>query len=51
MNMQVENRLPRPRSNVEHRPVSVLNIALAGNLCGHEVAAADDFGIGSLSLF
>ena len=45
MDMEMKHRLPRSRTHVEHGPVSLLDIPLAGNLGGGQVAAADHFGV------
>ncbi len=47
----MENRLSGAGAHVEDRAVSLLDVALAGDLGGGEVAAADDFGVGGLGLF
>lgn len=43
--MQMEDRLSCARSNVEDGPVALLDVALAGDLRGGQMAAADQFGI------
>jgi hypothetical protein len=45
VDVEVEDRLSRSRADVENGAVSLLDVALACNLCGGEVAAADDCGI------
>ncbi len=47
----MENRLSGAGAHVEDGAVSLLDVALAGDLGGGEVAAADDFGVGGLGLF
>lgn len=49
--MEVENRLSGARPDVEDGAVSLLDVALAGDLGGGEMAAADEFGVGGLGLF
>src|SRR5271169_61404 len=43
--MQMEYRLPRPRPDVVHRAVSVLDAALAPDLRRYELAVAKDLGV------
>jgi hypothetical protein len=45
MNMQMKHRLSGTRADVDHGAVSVLNPALASDLRGHQVAAAQGLGI------
>lgn len=49
--MEVEDRLSGAGTDVDDGAVSLLDVALAGDLGGREVAAADDFGVGDLGLF
>ena len=49
--MQVEDGLSGAGADVEDGAVSMLDVALAGDVGGGEVAAADDFGVGGLGLF
>jgi hypothetical protein len=51
MNVQVEDRLPGARSHIQHRPVSVLDIALVSDSSCREVTMSDDFGIAFLGFF
>lgn len=46
MQVQMENGLARVRAHVVHRAKSVLQLALAGDLCRHKLAIAHQFGIG-----
>jgi len=41
VHVQVEDRLPGTRADVEHGPVAIFNAALACDVCGDELAAAD----------
>ena len=49
VDVEVEDRLSRARADVENGAVSLLDVALACNLGGGEVAAADDCGISGVS--
>ena len=49
VDVEVEDRLSRARADVENGAVSLLEVALACNLGGGEVAAADDCGISGVS--
>ncbi len=49
--MEVEDGLSGTRADVEDGAVSPLDVALAGDVGGGEVATADDFGVGGLGLF
>ena len=49
--MQVEDGLSSAGADVEDGAISLFDVALAGDLRGDEVAAADDFGVGGLSFF
>ena len=49
--MEVEDGLTGAGADVEDGAVSLLDVALARDLGSGEVAAADDFGVGSLGLF
>jgi hypothetical protein len=51
MHVQVEDRLSGARPNIEDGAVSLLDVALARDLGGSKVAAADHFGVGGLRLF
>lgn len=50
VDVKMEHRLSGAGADVENGAVSMLNVALAGDLGGGEVAAADDFGVGGLGL-
>ena len=45
MHVQVKNRLPGMRADVEHGSIAVLDAALARDIGGDELAAADQLGI------
>ena len=45
MHVQVEHGLAGARPHVEHSSIAVLDAALAGNVGGREMAAADHRGI------
>jgi hypothetical protein len=47
----MEYGLSRPGSDVQHSTVALLNVALAGDLCSRQVAAANEFGVRHLGLF
>jgi len=47
----VEDRLSGAGADIENRSVSLLDVALARNLRGGEVTAANDFRVGSFCLF
>ena len=49
--MEVEDGLAGAGADVEDGAVALLDVALAGDLGGREVAAADDFGVGGLGFF
>lgn len=49
--MQVEDGLPGAGADVEDGAVSLLDVALAGDPRGDEMAAADQFGVAGLSFF
>jgi hypothetical protein len=51
MHMEVEDGLSGARTDVEDGAVSVFDVALAGNLRGDEMAAANDFCVAGLGLF
>src|ERR1700722_17081582 len=51
MDMQMEDGLSGARADVEYGAVSLLDIALASDLGGGQVAAADEFGIRGLGFF
>src|SRR5580698_163063 len=45
MHMQVEDGLTGSRTDVEHGAVAILNAALAGNIGGDQMAAANEFAV------
>jgi len=45
MHMQVKYRLSRLRPHIEHRPIAILNAALACYVGGSEMTTADQFGV------
>jgi len=49
--VQVEDGLSGAGADVQDGAVSLLDVALAGDLSGGEVAAADDFRVAGLSFF
>ena len=49
--MEVEYGLSGAGADVEDGAVSLFDVALAGNLGGGEVTAADEFGISGLGFF
>jgi hypothetical protein len=49
--VEVKDRLSGAGADVEDGAVSLLDVALAGDLRGGEVTAADDFGIGVIGFF
>jgi len=49
--VEVEDGLASAGADVEDGAVSLLDIALTGDVGGGEVAAADEFGVGGLGLF
>src|ERR1700683_4045871 len=51
VDVQEKHRLPRPRTHVQHGPVSFFDVPLARNLSRRQVTAADHFGVFSLRLF
>jgi hypothetical protein len=51
VDVEVEDGLAGAGADVEDGAVSLLDVALAGDVGGGEVAAADDFGVGGLGLF
>jgi hypothetical protein len=51
MNVEMKHGLTGAGADVEDGAVSLLEVALAGDLGGGEVAAADDFGVGGLGFF
>jgi hypothetical protein len=51
MHVQMKNRLSGAGANIEHGAVSVFNVALAGDLRGGQVAAANDLGVSGLRFF
>src|SRR5437016_3888146 len=51
MHVEMEDGLSGAGADVEDGAVSLLNVALAGDLGGGEVAAADNFCVGGFSFF
>ena len=51
VDVQMKHRLPCAGTHVEHGPVSLLDVALARNLGGGQVAAANHFGVLGLRFF
>jgi hypothetical protein len=51
VDVKVEDGLSGTGSDVENRAVALLDVALAGDVGGGEVAAADEFGVCGLSFF
>jgi hypothetical protein len=51
VDVEVEDGLSGAGAHVEDGAVSLLDLALAGDVGGGKVTAANDFGVGSLSLF
>ena len=49
--MEVENGLSGAGADVEDGAVALLEVALAGDVGGGEVAAADEFSVGGLGFF
>jgi len=49
--VEVEHGLSGAGADVEDGAVALLDVALAGDVGGGEVAAADEFGVGGLGLF
>lgn len=49
--MEVENRLSSAGADIKNGAVSLLDVALTGDLGGGQMAAADEFGVGGLGLF
>jgi hypothetical protein len=47
----MKDRLSGAEADVEDGAVSLLDVALAGDVGGGEVAAADQFGVGGFGLF
>ena len=47
----MKHRLPRARTHVEHRAVSLLDISLTRNLGRHQVTASDHLGVVGLRFF
>jgi hypothetical protein len=45
MHVQMKHRLAGARTHIQHGTISVLDIALAGNLGGGQVALANHFGV------
>jgi hypothetical protein len=51
VDVEVEDGLSGAGADIEDGAVSLLDVALAGDLSGGEVTAADDFGVGGLGFF
>jgi hypothetical protein len=51
VDVEVEYGLPGAGADVEDGAVSLLDFALAGDVRGCDLAAADEFGVGSLGFF
>jgi hypothetical protein len=51
MYVEVKDGLSSARADVKNGPVSLLDVALAGNLSRDQMAASDDLGVGRLSFF
>ena len=49
--MQVKDGLPCAGANIEDGAVSLLDLALAGDHGGGQMAAADDFGVSAFRFF
>lgn len=49
--MEVEDRLPSAGTDVKDGTISLLDVALAGDLGGGEMAVADDFGVRGFGFF
>ncbi len=49
--MEVEDGLSGAGADVEDGAVSLLDVALAGDLGGRKVTTSDDFGVGDLGFF
>jgi hypothetical protein len=48
VHVQVKHGLSRSRPNIENRPISVFDLALAGNLRRRNMALANDFSVAVL---
>ena len=51
VHMQVKNRLSRLRPHVEHRAIAILDAALACDMGGSQMTAANQFGVLGRSFF
>jgi len=51
VDVEVEDGLAGAGADVKDGAVSLLDVALTGDLRGGEMAAADDFGVGGLGFF
>lgn len=51
VDVKMEYGLSSAGTYVQDGAISLLDVALAGDLGGGEVAAADDFGVGGLGFF
>jgi len=51
MNVQVKDGLARSGPDVQHSPIASLDVPLARDLRGREVAAANDLGVAFLRFF
>jgi hypothetical protein len=51
VDVEVEDGLSGTRTDVEDGTISLLDVALAGDLGGGEMAPADDLGVGRLGFF
>ena len=51
MYMQVKYGLSRAGADVQNGAIAVFDVAVTGNLCGDEMAAADDFCVARLRFF
>ena len=49
--MQMKHRLACPWAHVQDGAISLLDFALTCDLCGSEMTASNNFGIGGLGLF
>ena len=51
VDVEMEDGLPGAGADVEDGAVALLDVALAGDVGGGEVAAADQFGVGGFGFF
>jgi hypothetical protein len=51
VDVEMEDGLSGAGADVEDGAVALLDVALAGDVGGGEVAAADEFGVGGFGLF